>query len=63
MFFKVIIFILMGLKIPCFKFGANVRTLNEMTNNNFSIIFNDYIWMQSIDIGLLKTITMPFEEI
>ena len=53
----------MGLKIPCFKFGANVRTLNEMTNNNFSIIFNDYIWMQSIDIGLLKTITMPFEEI
>jgi len=35
----VFILILTGLKIPCFKFGANVRTLYELTNTNFHIIF------------------------
>jgi len=36
--FKVLNVILCGFKIPSFKFAANVRTLNELTNNNFGII-------------------------
>jgi hypothetical protein len=55
--------IICGLKIPYFKFGANVHTFNELSNNNFSIIFNSYLSIKTIGIGALKTIFMPFEEI
>jgi hypothetical protein len=47
----------------CYKFGANVHTFNELSNNNFSIIFNSYLSIKTIGIGALKTIFMPFEEI
>jgi hypothetical protein len=47
----------------CYKFGANVHTFNELSNNNFSIIFNSYLSIKTIGIGALKTIFMLFVEI
>ncbi len=50
MFLKMFILILTGLKIPCFKFRANVRTLYEMSNNNYAIIFNHSLSAKAIDL-------------